>query len=150
LIHFEQSADAPEHPTAIITGKGNYRFQIELPFSIEAKSLSDRDITVYAPDVFPRNRKYSLSKPIVKDGRGKTLKAGRDYKILGYANLTEDMYTTYGGYDKIVVIQGIGNYTGEAKACYSEAECNIIKLNWGSVIMPLLTINIMPSPETSP
>ena len=120
------AADAPEHPTAIITGKGNYRFQMELPFSIVAKPLSDRDISIYVPDVPYKNRKNPVSKPIIKDGRGKRLKAGQDYTILSYEVISNDIQRATGYcFDIAVKIQGIGNYTGKTIGYYSVTQYSI-------------------------
>ena len=117
------AAGDSKQPTAILTGKGNYSFRLELPFTIEQKSLSDSDITVYAPDTYYNYRidAHPLSKPIVKDGTGKVLKEGRDYTILGYENMDITTIEQIGNYDKIVKIQGMGNYTGETKGYYSES-----------------------------
>ena len=122
--------NATKAPTIIIKGKGNYKFQKSLTFSILEKALSDSDITVTAPDVFSGTKKSLLSVPVLTDGNGKKLKAGRDYTVTGYfinGQAFDGQSPAAANTFVTVRLRGTGSYTGETKATYRIASKDISK-----------------------
>lgn len=124
------ASDASKAPIIIIKGKGNYKFQKSLAFSIVKKSLNDTDITATAPDTFLGTKGSLLATPIVTDGNGKKLKAGKDYITIGYFINGQE----FNGQSKVssntsvtVKLRGTGCYTGETEATYRIAARDISK-----------------------
>ncbi|MCM1128198.1 MAG: BspA family leucine-rich repeat surface protein [Lachnospiraceae bacterium] len=132
------ASNAAKAPTIIVKGKGNYRFQKSVTFSIVEKSLNDADIIIAAPDTFLGAKGSLLAAPAVTDGNGKKLKSGRDYTVTGYFINGKE----FDGRGKVssntsvtVKLRGTGSYTGETEAVYRIASKNIAKTN--AVISPI-------------
>ena len=122
---------AEKAPVVVIKGKGNYKFQTELKFSITAKNLSEEDITVFAPDKLQKGKGSQLSVPVVTDEAGKKLKKNTDYEVVGYfvnGKAYDGSSTLTGGTVVTVKVSGNGNYTGTAEATYKVVEKDIAKM----------------------
>lgn len=118
-------------PTIVIKGKGNYKFTKAVTFSITEKDLSDTDISMSCGDKFVGDRKGYLSTPVVKDANGSKLKAGKDYKILGYlvsGKNFDGKENVPAGTEVMVTLEGMGNYTGSSMGTYRIAESDISKV----------------------
>jgi hypothetical protein len=119
-------------PTAVIKGKGNYRFQKTLKFTIVEKSLSDSDMTITAADKVIGGKGSLLSTPVVKDAKGRKLKVNRDYTIEGYYLNGEkfdgsNSDAVKAGDTITVKVRGVGNYTGTITTTYHFATNDIAK-----------------------
>lgn len=137
-------------PTVKITGKGNYKNAISVPFAIEKKSFSDVSIT--AADVVYQN-KVNL-KPVIKitDTDGKLLVAGTDYDknfVIKYAKDVTvaqviNKKTVYVvkeegeivdpkldiipvGAELTVTVKAINNYTGDIEANFKYISADMSK-----------------------
>ncbi|MDE7207379.1 MAG: Ig-like domain-containing protein, partial [Lachnospiraceae bacterium] len=106
-----------------IKGKGSYTGQIEIPYRITEKDLTDTDITIRVPDVpyTGKANKYQ-SNPVLTDIDGGVLAKNKDYTIEAYAvgSATLDKKSNpEEGTVITVTIKGKGNYTGTVEAAYT-------------------------------
>lgn len=118
-----------------IKGKGNFKGTITRNFTIESKPLDDRDcpVLLLVPDVAYMNKagKY-ISKPILIDKDGTTLKAGKDYdRVVTYqledgTILNKSSIVPLGKYVKVTVY-GKGAYSGKLESFYRITEKDFSK-----------------------
>jgi len=106
-----------------IKGKGSYTGNIEIPFQITSKALTDADITVRIPDVpyTGKPNKYRSS-PVLTDIDGGVLKKNKDYIIEAYYDgktVLDKKSSPNNGTEITVMIKGIGNYTGAVEGTYT-------------------------------
>ena len=113
-------------PTAVIKGIGNYKGSISVKFSIKKKNIADTEdaLTLIAADVTYVNKagKY-ISKPILRDSYGNTLKAGSDYEVTymlsdGITKLTEKDIVPVNT-DVCMSVIGKGKYEGTLNTTYT-------------------------------
>lgn len=125
-----KDATATKAPTVTVKGKGNYKGSKSVPFTIIEKDLTDSDITISVPDkVYNAKGKYQ-STPVVTDSEGKKLKAGKNYKIVGYYVDGREMPSTSVlsiGTEITVKIEGIGSYKNGREVTYRISERDISK-----------------------
>lgn len=95
----------------IITGKGNYKGTVKIPFCILKKDISDEDITVEMT-VLAANRKVQKPSPVVTRN-GKKLVKGKDYTV-SYPDTQTGAYKEPGSYS--LLITGKGGYEGSVNA----------------------------------
>lgn len=106
-----------------IKGKGDYAGQIELPYRITEKDLTDTDITVRVPDVpyTGKPNKYQ-SNPVLTDIDGGILAQNKDYTIEAYTVGTTTLDKKSNPEEGTVItvtIKGKDSYTGTVKATYT-------------------------------
>lgn len=109
--------------TMKIKGKANYAGQIELPYRIMEKDLTDTDITVRVPDVpyTGKPNKYQ-SNPVLTDIDGGILAPNKDYTIAAYTVGTTTLDKKSNPEEGTVItvtIKGKDSYTGTVKATYT-------------------------------
>ena len=92
----------------IVTGIGNYRGTAKGTFRLTKSSIAGASVTTESAS-YPITGKARCPKPIVKVGN-RTLTLGTDY-TLSYKNNVK-VGTA------IVIVTGIGNYTGVAKGTF--------------------------------
>lgn len=117
--------NAQKAPTIIIKGKGNFKGRLSRKFSIVKKNITDAryPITMSVADVaFVKGAGKYVSKPVLTDTNGKTLKAGTDYITLymaadGITKLGKKSTVQAGSY-VCVSVQGKGNYEGTLTTTY--------------------------------
>jgi len=130
-----------KQPTIVVTGKGNYKGTISIPFTIVKQSISATRISVPDKGFSSRKNGWKTTVKIV-DLDEKTLKLGTDYdlKYVYTQNSTlEDQTTRSRGQEvgekdvlsigtKItVIVSGKNNYTGETQITYTIRELDISK-----------------------
>lgn len=124
------NASDKKAPAVTVKGKGNYKGTKSQTFSILAKDLTDSDITVSAPDKVYNAKGKHQSAPVITDGDGKKLKAGRDYKILGYYVNGEELPAVKDipvGTEVTIKIQGSGSYQKETETTYRIVQRDLSK-----------------------
>lgn len=122
--------NARKLPTVKVVGKGNYAgTNITATFKIERAQIQyHAEATAENVKYANKINNYKPSSLKVVDENGKTLKAGTDYKIIEYREYTT--FKTLKSGDKIsapessemsmgVLIEGIGNYTGNLHTYYT-------------------------------
>ena len=128
----DQSAD--KAPTMTIKGKGNFKGTRLEKFSIVKKNLANPEspVLMSVPDVAYANGagKY-ISKPILTDINGKTLKAGTDYEVSytssdGITKLDKKS-TVQAGSFVCVTVRGKGKYEGSLMTTYRITQANFTK-----------------------
>lgn len=111
---------AQKSPTIIIKGKGNFKGTLTKTFTIERKTLNDKEapVTLSVADVSFVDKAGSYkSKPILTDTDGKKLIAGKDYesrvvyKLIDGTELDNKSKAAVGTVIKVIVT-GKGNYAG--------------------------------------
>ena len=128
----DQSDD--KAPTMTIKGKGNFKGTRLEKFSIVKKNLANPEspVLMSVPDVAYANGagKY-ISKPILTDINGKTLKAGTDYEVSytssdGITKLDKKS-TVQAGSFVCVTVRGKGKYEGSLMTTYRITQANFTK-----------------------
>ncbi len=117
---------AVKAPTLVITGKGRYKGTLLLKYSITYGSVFRGSVTA-ADKVYSSSQNGFVSKPVVKDCFGNTLKAGTDYTVVyKYATDTQLKNGTIRKADTVIAskdvlpvgtqvkleVTGKGNYVG--------------------------------------
>lgn len=113
---------AGKEPAVVIKGRKNFSGSRELAFSMKPQNIANMDIA--APDLEENTRagKY-MSTPVLTDGNGKKLKAGKDYeKTFVYADengvILDKAARPTAGDRLTVTVTGKGNYSGEIKTSF--------------------------------
>ena len=128
----DQSVD--KAPTMTIKGKGNFKGTRSEKFSIVKKNLANPEspVLMSVPDVAYANGagKY-ISKPVLTDTNGKTLKAGTDYEVSytssdGFTKLDKKS-TVQAGAFVCVTVRGKGKYEGSLMTTYRITQANFTK-----------------------
>ncbi len=128
----DQSAD--KAPTMTIKGKGNFKGTRLEKFFIVKKNLANPEspVLMSVPDVAYANGagKY-ISKPILTDINGKTLKAGTDFEVSytssdGITKLDKKS-TVQAGSFVCVTVRGKGKYEGSLMTTYRITQANFTK-----------------------
>ncbi len=128
----DQSVD--KAPTMTIKGKGNFKGTRSEKFSIVKKNLANPEspVLMSVPDVAYANGagKY-ISKPVLTDTNGKTLKAGTDYEVSytssdGFTKLDKKS-TVQAGAFVCATVRGKGKYEGSLMTTYRITQANFTK-----------------------
>ncbi|MBR1854343.1 MAG: BspA family leucine-rich repeat surface protein [Lachnospiraceae bacterium] len=113
------ASNSKKMPTITIKGKGSYKGTVVKTFTIEPASI--RNVVIYAPAKAASAKAGAyLSKPVLLDNDGKTLKEGTDYVVKGYTATYADGTTKE--LDKKSVVDQVGTVitvTVEGKGAYA-------------------------------
>ena len=121
-------------PTITIKGKGNFKGVRSEKFSIVKKNLADSEspVLMSVPDVaYAKGAGKYISKPVLTDINGKTLKAGTDFEVSytssdGITKLDRKSTVQAGSY-VCVTVKGKGRYEGLLMTTYRITQANFAK-----------------------
>lgn len=128
------NASAKKAPTIIIKGKGNFKGMMSEKFTIVKKNLADvkAPVLMYVADTaFKKGAGKYISRPVLTDTNGRTLKAGTDYDTSymssdGITELTKKSTVEDGAY-VCVTVRGKGKYEGSLMTTYRITQADFTK-----------------------
>jgi len=135
IVGYDNNVNAGKRATATLEGRGNFKGTKVVRFTLQKVRLKGADVTVKSTSYNGKARQPKVRSVVLN---GAKLKAGRDYKVVGYSN------NVNAGKSAIVKVKGLGNYWGTARGVFTIRKAKFKKVRISVSSMRYTGTNVVP------